>query len=418
MSRFIPRGVAVAGLGRRFLAALIDAVPPALVAAGAGAVLALQDTPSATVVLVTTIAVVVLDGAYGLYQWWAYGTRGAGLGARIMGLRLVGMGDGQPVGWWRFFVRQLVFAALMGTVVGGIALLVFLVIHERRQGWHDMAVGAIVVEPKADPGRTPPAGRKAQAPSTVGLPPHLSSSFSPQVGSTKLGAAEAGNGPGPHAAPAWMPRLETQPIISTGPPSGTRRDDVRDPFARPAQNPQTGDLPPTLPPSRPVNQGWIPLPTPSSIIEPARQTPRVRSRDFGGADEDADGTRIAAPVVAGGARPGGQGWYARLDDGREVELTVTVLLGRNPQKGDADGDVHLVPAGGDGRMISRTHVQVGTDARGVFVVDRGSTNGTALVTTAGGLEPCPTGTQIRVREGQQVSYGNRWFTILRRPAQD
>ena len=36
VSRFIPRGVAVAGLGRRFLAALIDAVPPALVAASYG----------------------------------------------------------------------------------------------------------------------------------------------------------------------------------------------------------------------------------------------------------------------------------------------------------------------------------------------------------------------------------------------
>lgn len=92
-----------------------------------------------------------------------------------------------------------------------------------------------------------------------------------------------------------------------------------------------------------------------------------------------------------------------------------MLLGRNPQKGPEDPEVHLVPASGDGRMISRTHLLIGTDPRGVYVVDRGSTNGTALVTTAGQLEPCPEGVQMRVREGQQVSYGNRWFTVLRRP---
>lgn len=99
-----------------------------------------------------------------------------------------------------------------------------------------------------------------------------------------------------------------------------------------------------------------------------------------------------------------------------MELNVTVLLGRNPQRSDDDPEVHLVPSSGDGRMISRTHVLIGTDPRGVFIVDRDSTNGTALVTAAGELEPAPAGVQMRVRDGQQVSYGNRWFTVLRRPA--
>ncbi|MFD0865183.1 FHA domain-containing protein, partial [Tessaracoccus lubricantis] len=162
------------------------------------------------------------------------------------------------------------------------------------------------------------------------------------------------------------------------------------------------------PPTPP--RAWIPLPTPTPVIEPSV---KVRQRSFGEVEE-ADGTRIAnLPAQAG--RAGDEGWYVRLDDGREVELSVTVLLGRNPQKSPEDPEVHLVPASGDGRMISRTHVLIGTDPRGVYVVDRGSTNGTALVTQGGRLEPCPAGTQVRVREGQQVSYGNRWFTVLRRP---
>lgn len=395
------------GLGRRFVAALIDAAPAALVGVAATLILSGQ-ARSGTVFLVTGIMSTVLVGAYTLYQCWAYGVRGAGIGARLMGLRLVGIGDGSPIGWWRWFVRQLIFFALMASVLGGILLVVFLVVHERRQGWHDMAVRAIVVQPKPGEQRTAPPSTKAPAANAVGLPPHLASSFSPRVDMGSQGReGTVGRGP----APEWMPRLETQPLLSSGPGG-------RDPFARPEPTPPEArdpHPPATLPPARPINQGWIPLPTPSSIIEPPKPTPRVRPRDFAGDEEDLDGTRISAPATSSAARRGHEGWYVRLDDGREVELSVTVLLGRNPQKAADDDGVHLVPAGGDGRMISRTHVLIGTDARGVFVTDRGSTNGTALVTRGGGMEPCPAGVQLRVTEGTQVSYGNRWFTVLRRP---
>lgn len=528
MSRFIPRGVAVAGLGKRVLAFVIDALPAAAIGGAVPLVWRLNDSPSA--VLVSAIAGSVLTAAYGLYQWWAYGTQGAGLGARLTGLRLVGLSDGEPIGWWRYFIRQLVFSALMGTVVGGIALLVFLVIHERRQGWHDLAVGAVVVQPKVAERRERASVKKASATSTVGLPPHLSSAFSPQPGTTQE-PTSAGSGWGSYTPPAdpapqrpsWLPQLESEPMAPTPQPQAphgqaAQRPAVQQPAPQqwpssqpsapsqawgapaasgsvpasqpsapwqstqqpPAQQapvpqappaPQTsapsqpsqqapapqqwpssqasapsqqwGESAPTQPmpttqsgpapqfpasqssapgvaqpasPPRPVNQGWIPLPTPSSIIEPSSNpdAPRIRQRDFGEVEEE-DGTRISKPVGGDGGRPGGEGWYVRLDDGREVELAVPVLLGRNPQKSAGDPDSHLVPASGDGRMISRTHVMIGTDPRGVFVVDRGSTNGTALVTQAGELEPCPTDTQVRVREGQQVSYGNRWFTVLRRP---
>ena len=46
--------------------------------------------------------------------------------------------------------------------------------------------------------------------------------------------------------------------------------------------------------------------------------------------------------------------------------------------------------------ISRTHLAVGADARGAYVTDRGSTNGTALVLPDGSYEPCPVGVQTRV----------------------
>ena len=48
--------------------------------------------------------------------------------------------------------------------------------------------------------------------------------------------------------------------------------------------------------------------------------------------EDDDGTRLAIPGggVPRDERAGDEGWYVRLDDGRHVQLNVTVLLGRKP----------------------------------------------------------------------------------------
>ena len=392
MSRMIPRGHEVAGLGRRFLAFLIDVAPVAIIGGLTALVLQLWHGP--TVVLVSSIAAAVLTLGYGLYQWWAYATGGAGIGARATGLELVGMSDGTPIGWWRVFLRFLVYLGLMLTVVGGIAFLVFLIIHERRQGWHDMAVKAVLVQPKPAEVRPRRSNRAAKAaPSTVGLPPHLAEAFSPEASryAEESAAAWGPQADQPSEQEPWQqPAPWEQPVPQWGRPSGP---------AMPSRGP-----------------GWIPMPTPSSVLQPSQRSVRVRQRDFGEVDDD-EGTRIAALPQGEGGRRGDEGWYLRLDDGREVDLAVTVLLGRNPQRTDDDPEVQLVPSSGDGRMISRTHVLIGTDPRGVYVVDRGSTNGTALVGGAGELEPAPAGVQMRVREGQQVSYGNRWFTVLRRPAQ-
>lgn len=138
----------------------------------------------------------------------------------------------------------------------------------------------------------------------------------------------------------------------------------------------------------------------------------VYPTESGAPAQDMEGTRISAAIPP--APMAASGYYVELDDGREVDLSVPVLLGRNPQRGPDESRVNLVAMGGDARMISRTHVLISTDPRGPFVVDRGSTNGTAIVNATGGLEPCPTGVMVRTAPGTQVSYGDRWFTVLRR----
>jgi hypothetical protein len=65
----MPSGVSVAGLGRRFVAALIDALPIGAISGGR----ADRDLarPSATNMIVLSIVGVVLSLARSLYLWWA-----------------------------------------------------------------------------------------------------------------------------------------------------------------------------------------------------------------------------------------------------------------------------------------------------------------------------------------------------------
>lgn len=440
VSRFIPRGVAVASLGKRVLAALLDALPVVILVMSWMLVLNFADSVTAN--FVSGIVALMVLAAYMLYQWWAYGSRGQGFGANVMGIQLVGINSGQPIGWWRYFLRQAVLLGLMLTVVGGLALLVFTAIHERRQGWHDMAARSLLVEPRSTDEKPARASRQRSGGNSVAMPPHVGSPFAPST-STEHGTWMPGE---PEVTrPAWLPSVPSQPTSQHSPvpqapsravpPAGPQpqrsaggfvqagppRSSTEPPAAQPSR-PETPQRPQATPPGIPSASpsrpgGWIPLPTPSSVIEPPKDLPRVRARQFGDQEDD-DGTRLAIP--GGGVLPderaGDEGWYVRLDDGRHVQLNVTVLLGRNPQRAPEDPPVHLVPAGGDGRMISRTHVMIGTDARGVFVTDRGSTNGTAVVHSNGQLQPCPVGTRVLVKEGQQVSYGDRWFTVERHPA--
>ena len=179
-------GVVVAPLGPRFVAAVLDRLGPAVI----GGLWSFIVTRGVEGWLIYSVAFGLALFAWTMVQWWAYATRGAGIGARLTGLRLVSLKDGEPIGWWRFFLRQLVFGALMGTGVGGIALLIFLVIHERRQGWHDMVGGSVMVEPKHTEAKATPQTRKPTATSTVGLPPHLASTFSPQAGTSSQWGGE------------------------------------------------------------------------------------------------------------------------------------------------------------------------------------------------------------------------------------
>jgi hypothetical protein len=103
-----------------------------------------------------------------------------------------------------------------------------------------------------------------------------------------------------------------------------------------------------------------------------------------------------------------------LSDGRTVAVDGVVLVGRNPV---GTGTEQLVRVVDPGRSVSKTHLQLGVDDHGLWVADRGSTNGT-LVTLADGQQiVCGVDQRVRVPLGSTVSFGDCGLRVVRPPAE-
>ncbi len=185
---------------RRFYAFVIDRVLAwsALAAAGLVAVRFLDaaDRPWTAVVLVGAAAV----GGWGLFGL-SLGIWSATPGLALLGLRVVDVDTGRPVGILRALGRGLVLGiAALPTLGLGLAMLAWTALTDperRRRGWHDQLTGALVVDARSRP--TP-------APHEDAVPRHV-------VNLTALRLApDPPESPGPGVAPA--PRY-----VATAPPS-------------------------------------------------------------------------------------------------------------------------------------------------------------------------------------------------------
>lgn len=129
--------------------------------------------------------------------------------------------------------------------------------------------------------------------------------------------------------------------------------------------------------------------------------------------ETGESTRLVPRVGGRPSRSPDQGWVVALDDGRQVAISGLVLLGRDPTARPGEQVAELVAVTDNSRTVSKTHLAVGVDNKGVFVMDRGSTNGSAIAASTGKYEPCQPGELVRVREGQIVSFGDHRLEIRR-----
>src|SRR4029450_5755185 len=122
---------------------------------------------------------------------------------------------------------------------------------------------------------------------------------------------------------------------------------------------------------------------------------------------------FADQIDAGSGFPYVQDSSLLLDDGRRIAVQGLVLLGPNPQPKVGEEDAQLIKIADETRTVSKSHLAVGVDGDGVYVVDRGSTNGSTVSTTNGMSTRCKAGELVRVGEGAIVSIGDHWIEITR-----
>jgi uncharacterized RDD family membrane protein YckC len=292
----------------------------------------------------------LLGLAWTVVFWQQLATVAASPGMRLLKLQLVGFFDGRPVGWGRVVLRWLVFTVLGVTGIGFLLLLASLLVNPRHQGWHDRAAKAVVIVER----RLAPRAGTARTPRPAARPaPHPAS------------------GPAPAAGARPVPAGVTAPTAVPAAVAG-------DPATGPELAPLAGD--PAVVTGTP---------------EPGREPGRER--------EHVPGTRRTIL----------EGWVAELDDGREIVVRGLVLLGRNPQPEEGESDAELVKLPDESRTVSKTHLALGVDDAGLFVVDRGSTNGSTVTPPGGPTVPVGQFHAVPVSEGSVVSIGDHWIRIRR-----
>lgn len=311
---------------------------------------------------------------------------GATPGNRLMGIRSTDA-DGFAPGGGAVFLRGLItgagvliaVAAAAAVVIFqwfGVALLVLgpllilgaawavLVVLSntwdrsgRLRGWHDTAAKTLVFDVKA--GRNPITSGGIQGPysfAPMDLPP-VQQVLSPLAAGSAAAAA----------APA-APAEQVAPIAPIAP------------IARAAPVPQAASFAP-----------------PAAAFQPGPHP-----------DDDHDRTQVRgdthAPVTVATLR-------IRLDDGRDIELDRTVLIGRNPAGQPREETAQLIPVADPGRSISKTHLHLLAGNGGIWVTDRDSTNGSSVTTPDGIRTALAAGEPTHVRPGSTVHFGDRSFYL-------
>lgn len=159
-----------------------------------------------------------------------------------------------------------------------------------------------------------------------------------------------------------------------------------------------------------------PTPASTSLVDHVPAVLRPATAPDGAPGElpdDVESTHLVAERTAVPTAPvGGPTAVLRLWDGRRLTLEGLALVGRNPttRPGEAE-PLHRLTLDDPTRSVSKTHVAIGVDADGVWVTDRGSTNGTVVQGADGSRVECTPDVAVRVPRGATVRLGRYWFTV-------
>jgi len=420
-------GLRPARRGPRVLAALLEwtvavllslpaiiALTPVLTEALAGSldVEALAARDDLLWIVVETSISQGLMTAYLIVQLVLHGRKGVTLGKAICGIRSVNVRTLERPGFWRgAVVRYLVaYASLLVPLIGPllvVALSPLFDVERRGRGWLDLAAATWFVDVRHglnpyDQKRMRIARKRVKTPEIEDRAP-LPSLATPidrdapaeYVPSARLsggviGAHRASPTASAPSADAVAPASGS--LVSSVPPSlaSGAPAPASSPFAPPATAPAPF-TPPVIAPSAPAGgeppiaaAPAAPAPTPA----PAAPAPA--------APTSAQDPAVRAVLV--------------LDSGERIEVRGTTLFGRSPSAAAGEGEAQLVRVLDDTRSVSKTHIAVMPARRGVFVIDRASTNGSAIVRDGSETALAP-GHPAELRTGDTVRFGDRTLRV-------
>jgi uncharacterized RDD family membrane protein YckC len=289
---------------------------------------------------------------------------GFSLGKLIMGLRIVSARTLSRPGLGWMIVRSLVIGA--ASLVFGLGQYVVYLSplwddQKRGRGWHDKAARTWVIDVKAGPNPL-----KA-VPGQIVLDPEF-----------------------------WARRA----VPATPPPTAGAAVG-----AQAVTPPASAPVGPAY--AAPVSFAPDPLAEPISVVPGFAPQPAVTPEQLA-ASEDSESTRLSdsgrVPLTAGST-------VFRLDTGEGIPITRHGALGRDPVSPGGDPSDLLVALNGDTLSVSKTHLEFGVDGGAVWVSDRGSTNGSAIVRSDGAEYSLDPGERITVLPGDRVRVGTRLITV-------
>ncbi|BCW58094.1 RDD family protein [Arthrobacter sp. StoSoilB20] len=277
----------------------------------------------------------------------------------------------------------------------------------KLRGWQDKAAKSLMFDVHA--GRNPVATGGIQGPysfAPMDLPP-----VQPVASPVPSGAGQSAPRTASPAQGTKAHGIQAQGIQSQGP-------QVHATPAVPAAQQPSHDPNQWRPPSAPWPPAAAQRPAPVAqqphVIQPPvapepqviQQPPAPVPGFAGHPDDDVERTQM---------RPGAERAQAvlriRIDDGQDVQLGGSVLLGRNPAPQPGEAVEQLMPVADPGRSISKTHLHLRVDGDGVWVTDRNSTNGSAVTTPDGLQTRLHPGQAVLVRPGSTVHFGDRSFHL-------
>lgn len=404
--------VTYAGTGRRFLAALVDAAVVGVVAwiilmiglASAGGTGALLMSPEAIASAMTVPQLIsgllVLGYWLGVSAW--EGKTGKTIGNLVCKIRTVDVVAHDPIGFGRAFLRWLIVGlGSLVCLVGQILVLVSPAFDGggKRQGWHDK-VGRAVVLMASDVAGAPPATAGTAAGSAAKAPAGTSQVWT--------GAGNGGQAPAQPAQQA-QPAAPAQPkdpwafpdSAASGGGSGVITGIPGQTSAAPTEALPSQDEPVTVRRPHPSSGS---TPHPAQPAAPPVQQPEHEHRDSGPVEMTR--THLSRPLTPATVTS----VVLEVESGERYVVDTKALVGRNPQAPEASGWI-LIKVEDPTRSVSKTHAELGVDTAGLWLTDRGSTNGT--VVSAPGLPPrvAEPGARVRVPVGSTIHVGDRRVVV-------